>query len=117
MVKITNGSRTTTVTRGVFDAVYAPMGWKIAESSEKTHSADTLPESESKSPENGEILAGEGHKGDDSYEDYDSEQVEIPLSEMKLAELKAYAAKHDIDISAAKTKQDIRAIIKAEMEE
>lgn len=117
MVKITNGSRTTTVTRGVFDAVYAPMGWKIAESSEKIHSADTLPESESKSSENGEILAGEGHKEDDSYEDYDSEQVEIPLSEMKLAELKAYAAKHDIDISAAKNKRDIRAIIKAEMEE
>lgn len=117
MVKITNGSRITIVTNGVFNAVYAPMGWKIVELSEKTHSVDTLPESGSKSPENGEILAGEGHKGDDSYNSYDSEKFEIPLSEMRLSELKEYAVKHGIDISAAKTKQDIKAIIKTELEE
>lgn len=117
MVEITNGKRTTIVTHGVFEEVYAPMGWKIVELSEENTSVDTLPESGSKSPENGEILAGEWHKGDDSYNSYDSEQFEIPLSEMRLAELKEYAAKHGIDISAAKTKQDIKAIIKTELEE
>ena len=43
--------------------------------------------------------------------------MEIPVSEMKLSELKQYAEDHGIDISAAKTKKDIKAIIKAEMEE
>ena len=117
MVKITNGSRITIVTKGVFNEVYAPMGWKIVELNEETTSVDILPESCSKASENVKILAGEGHKGDDSYKSYDSEQFEIPLSEMRLAELKEYAAKHGIDISAAKTKQDIKAIIKTELEE
>lgn len=116
MVTITNGSRTTTVTRGVFNAVYAPMGWELVGSKEETYHAEGLLNTEEKSPENANFSPEGGQAAADSWED-DSTQVEIPLSEMKIAELKAYAAEHGIDISAAKNKRDIIAIIKAEMEE
>lgn len=92
MIKITNGSRITVVTKGVFNEVYAPMGWKIAE------------EPKAEVPKKTEEFESE-------------EEVEIPLSEMKLSDLKAFAASHDIDISSARNKQEIRNIIRAEMEE
>lgn len=114
MIDITNGSRTTTVTKGVFKELYEPMGWKIAEISEETPHDEDIPEAEEKTPEESDEPAEEITEEVDYEEDT---EVEIPVSEMKLADLKAYAAEHDIDISAAKTKQDIRAIIKAEMEE
>ena len=91
MIKITNGSRIAVVTKGVFNEVYAPMGWKIAE------------EPKAEVPK--------------KTEEFESEEVEIPLSEMKLSDLKAFAASHDIDISSARNKQEIRNIIRAEMEE
>lgn len=111
MIKITNGSRTTTVTLGVYKEIYKPMGWKIADSKEKKAPAKDLPEIEEKAPE---IAKEEPEPTEEEVKV--EEEVEIPLSEMKLDQLKQYAADHDIDISAARNKQDIRDIIKAEME-
>lgn len=112
MVKITNGTRTTMVTKGAFRELYEPMGWIIADLSNEKVQSEDLPEEEEKSPEN-----AREERETVPEEEIEPEEVEIPLSEMKLADLKAFAAAHDIDISAAKNKQDIRAIIKAEMEE
>lgn len=114
MIKITNGTRTTMCTKGAFENWYEPMGWKIADMSEVEAVAETLPEEENIEPENA------SEPPEETLEDEEVEpevEVEIPLSEMKLADLKEYAEEHGIDISAAKTKHDIRAIIKAEMEE
>lgn len=114
MIKITNGTRTTMCTKGAFENWYEPMGWKIADMSEVEAVAETLPEEENIEPENA------SEPPEETLEDEEVEpevEVEIPLSEMKLADLKEYAEEHGIDISAAKTKQDIRSIIKAEMEE
>lgn len=116
MIRITNGTRTTLCTKGAFKNWYEPMGWKIADISEVEAANETLPAEENIKPENAseplrETLEEEGVEPEEEVE------VEIPLSEMKLADLKEYAEAHGIDISAAKTKQDIRAIIKAEMEE
>lgn len=114
MIKITNGTRTTICTKGAFENWYEPMGWKIADMSEVEAVAETLPEEENIEPENA------SEPPEETLEDEEVEpevEVEIPLSEMKLADLKEYAEEHGIDISAAKTKHDIRAIIKAEMEE
>lgn len=113
MIKITNGSRTTTVTMGAYREMYEPMGWKIADSCGKTTRAEEIPENVIKPDETAKNLSETVH--DDVTSQADKE-VEVPISEMKLDELKQYAAEHDIDISAAKTKQDIKAIIKAEME-
>lgn len=114
MIKITNGTRTTICTKGAFENWYEPMGWKIADMSEVEAVNETLPEEENIEPEN----ASEPPEETLEEEEVDpKEEVEIPLSEMKLADLKEYAEEHGIDISAAKTKQDIRSIIKAEMED
>lgn len=111
MIKITNGSRTTTVTMGAYKEMYEPMGWKIANSKKHKAPTEDLPEAEEKAPE----IAKEEPEPTEEKAKVE-EEVEIPLSEMKLDQLKQYAADHDIDISAARNKQDIRDIIKAEME-
>ena len=116
MIKITNGTRTTMCTKGAFENWYEPMGWKIADMSEVEAVNETLPEEENIEPENASEPP-EDTLEDDEVEPEEEVEVEIPLSEMKLADLKEYAEEHGIDISAAKTKQDIRSIIKAEMEE
>lgn len=116
MIKITNGTRTTICTKGAFENWYEPMGWKIADMSEVEAVAETLPEEENIEPENASEPLEETLE-EEEVEPEEEVEVEIPLSEMKLADLKEYAEEHGIDISAAKTKQDIRSIIKAEMEE
>ena len=116
MIKITNGTRTTMCTKGAFENWYEPMGWKIADMNEVEAVAETLPEEENIEPENASEPPEETLE-EGEVEPEEEVEVEIPLSEMKLADLKEYAEEHGIDISAAKTKHDIRAIIKAEMEE
>lgn len=116
MIRITNGSRTAIVTKGAFREWYEPMGWKIADESDEKPMTESLPDNDEKSseiaPEQPETASEE-----QAYEEQDETEVEIPISEMKLADLKAYAEEHGIDISAAKNKQDIKDIIRAEMEE
>ena len=116
MIKITNGIRTTMCTKGAFENWYEPMGWKIADMSEVEAVAESLPEEENIKPENASESPEETLE-EEEVEPEEEVEVEIPLSEMKLADLKEYAEEHGIDISAAKTKQDIRSIIKAEMED
>ena len=119
MVRITNGSRVTVVTKGVFEEVYEPSGWKICDISNENTPNEDLPEmADISAEETVEMPDSETpEEENDSEETEDeAEDFEIPISEMKLDELKKYAAEHDIDISAAKNKQDIKAIIKAEME-
>ena len=116
MIKITNGARTTLCTKGAFKNWYEPMGWRIADISEVEAANETLPAEENIEPENASEPLRETFE-EEEVEPEEEVEVEIPLSEMKLADLKEYAEEHGIDISAAKTKHDIRAIIKAEMEE
>lgn len=116
MIKITNGTRTTICTKGAFENWYEPMGWKIADISEFEAINETLPAEEDIEPENASEPLRETLE-EEEVEPEEEVEVEIPISEMKLADLKEYAEEHGIDISAAKTKQDIKDIIKAEMEE
>lgn len=116
MIKITNGARTTLCTKGAFKNWYKPMGWKIADISNVEALNGTLPAEENIEPENASEPLREAFE-EEGVEPEEEVEVETPISEMKLADLKEYAEEHDIDISAAKTKQDIRDIIKAEMED
>lgn len=122
MVKITNGSRTTIVTKGVFEEIYKPSGWKICDISEENSGDEDLLKNIINASEDTEEIPSPDTEEESEPKNFESDElesedeVEVPISEMKLDELKAYAAKHGIDISAAKTKQDIKAIIKAEME-
>lgn len=123
MVKITNGARTTVVTLGVFNEIYKPMGWKICAKSKEKSSAEEITADDKKpaetSPEMADSETEDTPDEADEVAEEDIEEdieVEMPLSEMKIEELKAYAEEHNIDISAAKTKKDMMDIIKAEME-
>ena len=92
MIKITNGARTTMCTKGAFENWYKSMGWREVK------------------PENKPIERREENlepKG----------RVEVPLSELSLEELKAYAEENNIDISQAKTKKEIRNLIRSSREE
>ena len=88
MITITNGARTTVVTKGAYKELYEGMGWTPVTSKDPVVDIET-PEVE----------------------------VEIPLSEMKVSELKDFAEDHGIDISGAKNKRDIVNIIQAKMGE
>lgn len=91
MIKITNGARTTMCTKGAFENWYKSMGWREVK------------------PENKPI-----ERGEENLEP--KERVEVPLSELSLEELKAYAEENNIDISQAKTKKEIRNLIRSSRE-
>ena len=91
MIRITNGARTTLCTKGAFENWYKSMGWREVK------------------PENKPI-----EKREENLEPKGG--VEVPLSEMNLEELKAYAEENNIDISQAKTKKEIRNLIKSSRE-
>lgn len=116
MITITNGTRITVCTKGAFKNWYEPMGWKIAGTAVEQPVPDNLPEEEDFNPENSNLVAETSFNTDKLISEEDSE-VEIPLSEMTASMLRSYAEDHGIDVSAAKRKQDIIDIIKAEMEE
>ena len=91
MIKITNGARTTLCTKGAFENWYKSMGWREV----KSESKPIEEREENLEPK---------------------ERVEVPLSEMSLEELKAYAEENNIDISQAKTKKEIRNLIRSSRE-
>lgn len=94
MIKVTNGVKTTLVTKGAFKEIYEPMGYKPWAPSDSLQEKSLEPKVEKPEEES---------------------EVETPISEMRLDDLKAYADQHDIDISEAKTKKDIKNIIRAEL--
>lgn len=120
MVKITNGSRTTVVSKGAFKNYYEPYGWSIADSEEEIVASEDLPNDDEKTAEEAneslseapEEVFDEGEK-EESLED--ESDIEIPISEMTVAELREYAEKHDIDVSLAKNKKEMLAVITSEM--
>lgn len=114
MVRITNGVRTTMVTRGAFEEYYKPHGWKTCdgESESKIEAVEEAAVEEPTIEENPEEEVEEEATVEETLE---PEEIEIPISEMKVDELKAYAKEHNIDISAAKNKDEIKDIIKAEI--
>ena len=115
MVTITNGSRTTVVTHGVYDEVYKPSGWhEIAPEANEKMMNDSLPEEDPITPEIQDNTPEERQEEIEATLT-DETDVEIPLSEMKVSELREFAEAHDIDVSAAKNKKGMIDIIHSEM--
>lgn len=116
MITITNGQKTARVTKGAFHEMYEPMGWRISDSRKEKSSSEDLPkpvEKPSEIKEEDQISGSENVE----YTAEDITDVQIPFSEMKVNDLKEFAQEHGIDVSAAKRRQDIIDIIRAEMEE
>lgn len=120
MVKITNGSRTTVVSKGAFKNYYEPYGWSIVDSEEEIVTSKDLPNEDEKTAEEANESLSEApeevlDEGEKEESPEDESDIEIPISEMTVAELREYAAKHDIDVSLAKNKKEMLAVITSEM--
>lgn len=123
MVRITNGKETMEVSKGAFKALFEPYGWKLEDEkidalSVESSLSDTLPESKEKDDESNNLppLNGKDDEEEDE-EDDEEEDIETPFSEMTVRELQQYARKHDIDVSQAKSKKDLKDIILESLQE
>lgn len=114
MIKIHKGSKTKVVTKGVFYEMFANDGWEIGDATVEKEESVVINTAEEKEPEN---VTEEPESVEYIVEESEDDEVEIPLSEMTVSQLKSFAKEHGIDISAAKNKRELRAIIAAEMEE
>ena len=124
MVTVTNGSRTMTVSKGAFKALFEPIGWREVEDENflglmcKKPLSGVLPEDDKNEAENANLTGEYTEDSDDEDEEEpEDDEIETPISEMSVRELKAFAEKHDIDISEARNKIQLRAIVESYVEE
>lgn len=122
MVTIVKGTMSRQVTKGAFKALFEPNGWEIADSNEETILTEEITEEEEKDGESTDLppLGGQEDDSEDEDEDIDEEEdedIEIPLSEMTVRGLQAYAEENDIDVSKAKNKAHLIQIIESALEE
>lgn len=98
MVKITNGIKTFTVSKGAFNSLYKAMGYSIIDGLGGVHS----------SPNSDMDIPGEQHspiQDDDTYIGVDD------LNRMSFKELKELAEDYDIDISGISNKEALKNIL------
>lgn len=112
MITITNGTQTLQVTEGAFKALFEPEGWRKGTADKKVEKEEKVPENNNLPP----LVPGDMAEDEDEYDEED-EDVETPISEMTINELKAYAEEHNIDISEAHNKNQLRNIIEEAMGE
>ena len=117
MIKITNGRHTLMVSSGAYRNYFKHMGYKPVEETqahenpeqENAHHHEENPGSEDSTvpPE------GEEAPADDEEEYEDEEDLsEIPLSEMKLSQMIAYAEQLGLEHDGSPTKKELRALIR-----
>ncbi len=134
MLNITNGFTNLTVTRGAYNSMYAPQGWTIAECDKIGQKTDDFG-SDANSSEvmsqkgdnaaTGQILepktdnAATPDNADNDSEVFDDDDdidlSEIPLSEMSVPQLKAYASQLGIEANTDSARQ-LRTQIKKVLE-
>ena len=98
MVKITNGVKTFTVSKGAFNSLYKAMGYSIIDGLGGVHS----------SPNSDMDIPGEQHSSiqdDDTYIGVDD------LNRMSFKELQELAEDYDIDISGISNKEALKNIL------
>lgn len=122
MIKITNGVNVFEVTKGAFESIYSAQGYKQLDTEEETVTVKVI-EVKSSSAE-GEVIetdhveaAEEVQSGEESmFSDDDlkfcTEIVERPIGQWKKEDVKRFAEIKGIDLSAAKTFNDAKAIVK-----
>lgn len=127
MVEITNGVNTLVVTKGAYESMYAPQGWKrIEESASKIQDSArdrTIKEIIESEDENlaadkiSEPNDGESNKSDEpELEEEEIDLSEIPLSEMSVPQLKQYGQQLGIEVDTDSAKA-LRSRIRKVLEE
>lgn len=123
MIKIVKDGSELIVTKGAYTSVFLPQGWtkcedeidvlsddnslidKDIDSGDKIDEASDFPAN--LDTENGELTS---EVSEDAENDFD-------LNDLSVKELKTFAGEHGIDLDIAKNKQEMVALIRAEMEE
>lgn len=121
MINITNGKQTIQVTKGAYKVLFQPKGW-IEVGGNLTGLTDEENGTEEVISEKEKIAKNENLTGnmteenyEDDYEDEEAEdeEIEIPFSEMSVRQLRTYAKEHNIDVSPAQNKRELREIVEA----
>lgn len=113
MVTITNGTQVLTVTKGAYKSMYAPQGWEKIRSDEMASKNDDFSDGlknrviMSPEPETTKIEKKNDTLNDEPEYDADDnvDLAEIPISEMSVPQLKAYAAQLGIKVNTDSARQ------------
>lgn len=120
MIKITNGVNVFEVTKGAFDIIYSAQGYQLLDEEKQpavkatkvvespVEEQDGIEESEVTE----EVQSGEESMFSDDDIKFCTEIVERPIGQWKKEDVKRFAEIKGIDLSAAKTFNDAKAIVK-----
>ena len=117
MIKITNGRKVFMVSSGAYRNYFKHMGYKPVEDAqtpENPEQENAHPHEENPGSEDSTVPPEEEEVPVDNEEEYEDEEdlSEIPLSEMKLSQLIAYAEQLGLDHDGTPTKRELRALIR-----
>lgn len=121
MINITNGKQTIQVTKGAYKALFQPKGWikvdgNLTDLTDEENGTEEVISEKEKIAKN-ENLTGnmteENYEDDYEDEEAEDEEIEIPFSEMSVRQLRTYAKEHNIDVSPAQNKRELREIVEA----
>lgn len=114
MVTITNGATVLTVTKGAYNTMYAPQGWeKVTEETTGPENRDfttvskdeELSQSEIESVSEDKISSEDDEETEEQESEPEIELSEIPLSEMSVPQLKAYAKQLGLEVTTDSARQ------------
>lgn len=115
MIKITNGSRVLMVSSGAYRNYFKHIGYKPVEETQTHENSDQEnthhTEETSGSEDSTESLESEETPVEED-EEYEEDLSEIPLGEMKLSQLIAYAEQLGLEHDGSPTKKEMRALIR-----
>lgn len=120
MIKITNGCQTMTVTQGAYRSYFKHLGYKPVDAielhenpeQENAHGDPETPTSEDSSESSGAEETPVDFEDEDPAEPEEEDLSEIPLGEMKLSQLIAYAEQLGLEYSDAPSKKELRTLIR-----
>ena len=118
MIKITNGHQALRVSRGAYEGYFKHLGYRPVDAiephenpeQENAHGDPETPVSEDSKESSG----AEEAPGDPEIEEpeYEEDLSEIPLGEMKLSQLIAYAEQLGLEHDGTPSKKELRVLIR-----
>lgn len=121
MIKITNGRHAIRVSQGAYESYFKHLGYRPVDAielhenpeQENVHGDPETPGSE----DSDEFSGAEEESGDpeDEEPEYEEDLSEIPLGEMKLSQLIAYAEQLGLEHDGTPSKKEMRALIRSHL--
>ena len=120
MIKITNGRQALRVSQGAYEGYFKHLGYRPVDAiephenpeQENAHGDPETPVSEDSTESSGVEEAPGDPEGEEPDEEYEEDLSEIPLGEMKLSQLIAYAEQLGLEHDGTPNKKELRALIR-----